>query len=104
MPDKKLIQLCPSEVEVLQTSEQNQGAIPFPSNEPLLSKIYFSLGIWGLQGKTFIIKFVFFECTSIQPCINYKVSRVSVCLKMSELFKEMCCHWKMNSKISCSFS
>ncbi|XP_068512522.1 basic helix-loop-helix ARNT-like protein 2 isoform X4 [Anas acuta] len=37
VPDKELTQLCPSEVEVLQTSEQNQGAIPFPSNEPLLS-------------------------------------------------------------------
>ncbi|XP_066846433.1 basic helix-loop-helix ARNT-like protein 2 isoform X6 [Anser cygnoides] len=37
VPNKELIQLCPSEAEVLQNSEQNQGAIPFPSNEPLLS-------------------------------------------------------------------
>lgn len=37
VPNKELIQLCPSETEVLETSEQNQGAIPFPSNEPLLS-------------------------------------------------------------------
>ncbi|XP_046762249.1 aryl hydrocarbon receptor nuclear translocator-like protein 2 isoform X4 [Gallus gallus] len=36
VPNKELIQLCPSEAEVLETSEQNQGAIPFPSNEPLL--------------------------------------------------------------------
>lgn len=45
MPNKELIQLCPSEAEVLETSEQNQGAIPFPSNEPLLGKIYFSLAV-----------------------------------------------------------
>ncbi|XP_035177261.1 aryl hydrocarbon receptor nuclear translocator-like protein 2 isoform X4 [Oxyura jamaicensis] len=31
VPNKELNQLCPSE------AEQNQGAIPFPSNEPLLS-------------------------------------------------------------------
>nr|XP_009677082.1 PREDICTED: aryl hydrocarbon receptor nuclear translocator-like protein 2 isoform X2 [Struthio camelus australis] len=37
VPDKELIRLCPSETEVLETSEQNQGAISFPSNEPLLS-------------------------------------------------------------------
>ncbi|KAM6417540.1 basic helix-loop-helix ARNT-like protein 2 isoform 2-T5 [Pluvialis apricaria] len=37
VPNKELVQLCPSETEVLETSEQNQGAIPFPSNEPLLS-------------------------------------------------------------------
>ncbi|XP_054056928.1 basic helix-loop-helix ARNT-like protein 2 isoform X5 [Rissa tridactyla] len=37
VPNKELIQLCPSEAEVLETSEQNQGAIPFPNNEPLLS-------------------------------------------------------------------
>ncbi|XP_074727428.1 basic helix-loop-helix ARNT-like protein 2 isoform X1 [Strix uralensis] len=37
VPDKELIQLCPSEAEVLETSEQNQGAIPFSTNEPLLS-------------------------------------------------------------------
>ncbi|OXB74941.1 UNVERIFIED_CONTAM: hypothetical protein H355_013281 [Colinus virginianus] len=36
VPNKELIQLCPSEAEVLETSEQNQGAIPFSSNEPLL--------------------------------------------------------------------
>jgi len=45
VPNKELIQLCPSEAEVLETSEQNQGAIPFPSNEPLLGKIYFSLAV-----------------------------------------------------------
>ncbi|XP_014812511.1 PREDICTED: aryl hydrocarbon receptor nuclear translocator-like protein 2 isoform X1 [Calidris pugnax] len=37
VPNKELIQLCPSETEVLETSEQNRGAISFPSNEPLLS-------------------------------------------------------------------
>ncbi|KAM6383205.1 basic helix-loop-helix ARNT-like protein 2 isoform 3-T6 [Alca torda] len=37
VPNKELIQLCPSETEVLETSEQNQGAIPFPNSEPLLS-------------------------------------------------------------------
>ncbi|NXF43310.1 BMAL2 protein, partial [Oceanites oceanicus] len=37
VPNKELVQLCPSETEVLETSEQNQGAIPFPNNEPLLS-------------------------------------------------------------------
>nr|XP_030119339.3 aryl hydrocarbon receptor nuclear translocator-like protein 2 isoform X2 [Taeniopygia guttata] len=37
VPNKELIQLCPSEPEALENSEQTQGAIPFPSNEPLLS-------------------------------------------------------------------
>ncbi|XP_071589313.1 basic helix-loop-helix ARNT-like protein 2 isoform X10 [Heliangelus exortis] len=37
VPNKELIQLCPSEAEVLETPDQNQGAIPFPSSEPLLS-------------------------------------------------------------------
>ncbi|XP_010561869.1 PREDICTED: aryl hydrocarbon receptor nuclear translocator-like protein 2 isoform X2 [Haliaeetus leucocephalus] len=37
VPNKEFIQLCPSETEVLETSEQNQGAIQFPNNEPLLS-------------------------------------------------------------------
>uniref|UniRef100_A0A8C0VAI7 Aryl hydrocarbon receptor nuclear translocator-like protein 2 n=1 Tax=Cyanistes caeruleus TaxID=156563 RepID=A0A8C0VAI7_CYACU len=37
VPNKELVQLCPSETEVLENSEQTQGAIPFPSNEPLLS-------------------------------------------------------------------
>ncbi|XP_057226483.1 basic helix-loop-helix ARNT-like protein 2 isoform X3 [Malurus melanocephalus] len=37
VPNKELIQLCPSETEALENSEQTQGAIPFPSNEPLLS-------------------------------------------------------------------
>ncbi|NXD69344.1 BMAL2 protein, partial [Eolophus roseicapillus] len=37
VPNKELIQLCPSESEVTETSEQNQGASPYPSNEPLLS-------------------------------------------------------------------
>ncbi|XP_050180516.1 basic helix-loop-helix ARNT-like protein 2 isoform X2 [Myiozetetes cayanensis] len=37
VPNKELIQLCPSETEVLENSEQARGAIPFPSNEPLLS-------------------------------------------------------------------
>ncbi|KAL9853233.1 basic helix-loop-helix ARNT-like protein 2 isoform 5-T5 [Geothlypis trichas] len=37
VPNKELIQLCPSETEALENSEQSQGAIPFPSNEPLLS-------------------------------------------------------------------
>ncbi|XP_061215672.1 basic helix-loop-helix ARNT-like protein 2 isoform X3 [Neopsephotus bourkii] len=36
VPNKELIQLCPSESEVTETSEQNQGASPYPSNEPLL--------------------------------------------------------------------
>lgn len=48
MPNKELIQLRPSETEVLETSEQNQHAIPFPNNEPLLSKIYFSVAILGV--------------------------------------------------------
>lgn len=50
MPNKELIQLCPSETEVLETSEQNQGAIPFPSNEPLLSKISL-MDILGAAGE-----------------------------------------------------
>ncbi|XP_025969845.1 basic helix-loop-helix ARNT-like protein 2 isoform X1 [Dromaius novaehollandiae] len=37
VPNKELIHLCTSETEVLETSEQNQGAISFPNNEPLLS-------------------------------------------------------------------
>ncbi|XP_030119338.2 basic helix-loop-helix ARNT-like protein 2 isoform X2 [Taeniopygia guttata] len=37
VPNKELIELCPSEPEALENSEQTQGAIPFPSNEPLLS-------------------------------------------------------------------
>lgn len=37
MPNKELIQIRPSETEVTETSEQNQGASPYPSNEPLLS-------------------------------------------------------------------
>ncbi|XP_032544250.1 aryl hydrocarbon receptor nuclear translocator-like protein 2 isoform X2 [Chiroxiphia lanceolata] len=37
VPNKELIQLCPSETEVLENSEQTRGAIPFPNNEPLLS-------------------------------------------------------------------
>ncbi|XP_010218160.1 PREDICTED: aryl hydrocarbon receptor nuclear translocator-like protein 2 isoform X3 [Tinamus guttatus] len=37
VPNKEMIHLCPSETEVLETSEQTQGAISFPNNEPLLS-------------------------------------------------------------------
>ncbi|XP_071407729.1 basic helix-loop-helix ARNT-like protein 2 isoform X2 [Pithys albifrons albifrons] len=37
VPNKELIQLCPSETDVLEDSEQTRGAIPFPNNEPLLS-------------------------------------------------------------------
>nr|XP_006127749.1 aryl hydrocarbon receptor nuclear translocator-like protein 2 isoform X2 [Pelodiscus sinensis]XP_025042826.1 aryl hydrocarbon receptor nuclear translocator-like protein 2 isoform X2 [Pelodiscus sinensis] len=36
-PNKELVRLCPSEMEDLETSEQNQGTVSFPSNEPLLS-------------------------------------------------------------------
>ncbi|XP_062990295.1 basic helix-loop-helix ARNT-like protein 2 isoform X2 [Elgaria multicarinata webbii] len=37
VPNKELIQLCPSGMEDLETSGQNQGTISLPSNEPLLS-------------------------------------------------------------------
>uniref|UniRef100_A0A8C8T1C6 Aryl hydrocarbon receptor nuclear translocator like 2 n=1 Tax=Pelusios castaneus TaxID=367368 RepID=A0A8C8T1C6_9SAUR len=37
LPAKEFIQLCPSEIEDLETSGQNQGTVSFPSNEPPLS-------------------------------------------------------------------
>ncbi|XP_053114654.1 basic helix-loop-helix ARNT-like protein 2 isoform X2 [Hemicordylus capensis] len=37
VPNKELNQLCPSEMENLETLGQNSTAIAFPSNEPLLS-------------------------------------------------------------------
>ncbi|XP_074860312.1 basic helix-loop-helix ARNT-like protein 2 isoform X2 [Carettochelys insculpta] len=37
VPNKELTQLCPSETDDLETMGQNQGTVPFSSNEPLLS-------------------------------------------------------------------
>ncbi|KAH0616454.1 hypothetical protein JD844_027558 [Phrynosoma platyrhinos] len=37
VPNKELTQLCPSGIEDLETSGQNQGTVSFPTNEPLLS-------------------------------------------------------------------
>ncbi|XP_044279076.1 aryl hydrocarbon receptor nuclear translocator-like protein 2 isoform X3 [Varanus komodoensis] len=37
VPNKELIQLCPSGMDDLETSGQNQGTTSFPSSEPLLS-------------------------------------------------------------------
>ncbi|XP_042324287.1 aryl hydrocarbon receptor nuclear translocator-like protein 2 isoform X2 [Sceloporus undulatus] len=37
VPNKELTQLCPSVIEDLETSGQNQGTVSFPTNEPLLS-------------------------------------------------------------------
>ncbi|EMP32771.1 Aryl hydrocarbon receptor nuclear translocator-like protein 2 [Chelonia mydas] len=37
VPNKESIQLCPSEMEGLETLGQNQDTVSFPSNEPLLS-------------------------------------------------------------------
>ncbi|XP_061438176.1 basic helix-loop-helix ARNT-like protein 2 isoform X2 [Rhineura floridana] len=37
VPKKELLHLCPSGIEDLETSGQNQDPISFPSNEPLLS-------------------------------------------------------------------